>query len=48
MLLQWSMVEYLPFAGINISNSGIYTKNPENSTPLTREDVDKYFCNNSK
>lgn len=41
MLLQWSMVEYLPFAGINISNSGIYTKNPENSTPLTRADVDK-------
>tara|TARA_R110000737_G_scaffold211948_1_gene229501 strand:+ start:25510 stop:26019 length:510 start_codon:yes stop_codon:yes gene_type:complete len=40
MLLHWSMVEYLPYAGVNISNGGIYTKNPENSTALTRDDVD--------
>ena len=40
MLLHWSLVEYLPFAGVNISNGGIYTKNPENSTALTKEHVD--------
>ena len=40
MLLQWSMVEYLPYAGVNIANGGIYTKNPENSTALTKEHVD--------
>ena len=37
MLLHWSMVEYLPYAGVNIANGGIYTKNPENSTALTKE-----------
>ena len=40
MLMHWSMVEYLPFAGVNIANGGIYTKNPENSTALTKEHVD--------
>jgi len=40
MLLQWAMVEYLPFAGVNIANGGIYTKNPENSTALTVDHVD--------
>lgn len=40
MLLHWSMVEYLPYAGVNIANGGIYTKNPENSTSLTKEHVD--------
>ena len=40
MLLHWSMVEYLPYAGVNISNGGIYTKNPENSTALSKEQVD--------
>ena len=40
MLLHWSMVEYLPYAGVNIANGGIYTKNPENSTALTEEHVD--------
>ena len=25
MLLHWSMVEYLPYAGVNIANGGIYT-----------------------
>lgn len=41
MLLHWSMVEYLPFAGVNIANGGVYTKNPENSTALSREDIEK-------
>ena len=40
MLLHWSMVEYLPYAGVNISNGGIYTKNPENSTALSKDHVD--------
>jgi hypothetical protein len=40
MLLHWSLVEYLPYAGVNIANGGIYTKNPENSTALTKEHVD--------
>ena len=40
MLLDWSMVEYLPYAGVNIANGGIYTKIPENSTALTKEHVD--------
>ncbi len=40
MLLHWSMVEYLPYAGVNIANGGIYTKNPENSTALSKEQVD--------
>jgi hypothetical protein len=40
MLLHWSLVEYLPFAGVNISNGGIFTKNPENSTALSKEHVD--------
>lgn len=40
MLLHWAMVEYLPYAGVNIANGGIYTKNPENSTALTKEHVD--------
>jgi hypothetical protein len=40
MLMHWAMVEYLPYAGVNIANGGIYTKNPENSTALTKEQVD--------
>jgi hypothetical protein len=40
MLLHWSMVEYLPYAGVNIANGGIYTKNPENSTALSKDHVD--------
>ena len=40
MLLHWSMVEYLPYAGVNIANGGIYTKNPENSTALSKDQVD--------
>jgi len=40
MLLHWSMVEYLPYAGVNIANGGIYTKNPENSTALSKEQID--------
>ena len=40
MLLHWSLVEYLPFGSVNIANGGIYQKNPENSTAISREHVD--------
>lgn len=40
MLLHWSLVQYLPFGSVNIANGGIYQKNPENSTAITREHVD--------
>jgi len=45
MLEHFTMVEYLPYAGVNISNSGIYTKNPENSTALTKDHVDSLIEN---
>jgi len=40
MMLHWSMVEYLPFGSVNIANGGIYQKNPENSSSITRDHVD--------
>ena len=40
MLLHWSMVEYLRYAGVNIANGGIYKGWQENSTALTKEHVD--------
>lgn len=39
MLMHWAMVEYLPYAGVNIANSGVFVKTPENSTALTRDEV---------
>jgi len=40
MLIYWAMVEYLPYAGINITNNGIFSTQPENSTVLDKERVD--------
>lgn len=40
MLLYWAMVEFLPFGSVNIANGGIYQKNPENSTAISRDHVD--------
>ena len=40
MLLHWSLVEYLPFGSVSIGNGGIFQKNPENSTAITKEHVD--------
>lgn len=40
MLIYWSMVEYLPYAGVNITNSGIFSTQPENSTVLDKNRVD--------
>ena len=34
------MVEYLPFAGVNITNNGIFSTQPENSTVLDKDRVD--------
>ena len=39
MLMHWAMVEYLPYAGVNIANSGVFVKTPENSTALTRDEI---------
>jgi hypothetical protein len=40
MLIYWAMVEYLPYAGINITNSGIFSTQPENSTVLDKDRID--------
>lgn len=47
MLIYWAMVEYLPYAGVNITNGGIYTQNPENATALDKERVD-FLIENSR
>jgi len=47
MLIYWAMVEYLPYAGVNITNGGIYTHNPENATALDKDRVD-YLISNSR
>jgi hypothetical protein len=39
MLIYFSMVEYLPFAGVNITNNGIFSTQPENSTVLDKDRV---------
>ena len=40
MLIYWAMVEYLPYAGMNITNNGIFSMQPENSTVLDKNRVD--------
>ena len=40
ILIYFSMVEYLPFAGVNITNNGIFSTQPENSTVLDKDRVD--------
>jgi hypothetical protein len=40
MLIYWAMVEYLPYAGVNITNNGIFSMQPENSTVLDKNRVD--------
>ena len=47
MTIYWAMVEYLPYAGVNITNGGIYTHNPENSTALDKDRVD-FLIENSR
>jgi hypothetical protein len=40
MLIYWAMVEALPYLGINITNGGIFSTQPENSTVLDKNRVD--------
>lgn len=40
MLIQWSLVEYLPFAAYQISNKGVYKHNSENSITPDKNEVD--------
>ena len=40
ILIYFSMVEYLPFAGVNITNNGIFSTQPENSTVLDKDRVE--------
>lgn len=45
MLIYWAMVQYLPYAGINITNGGIFTNNPENATALDKDRIDDLIEN---
>jgi len=40
MLIHFAMVEYLPFAAYQMSNSGIYRTTNEKGNPLDKEEVD--------
>ena len=40
MLIQWALVEYLPFAAYTISNGGVFKHNSENSTTADKLEVD--------
>tara|TARA_R100001460_G_scaffold99527_1_gene142806 strand:+ start:92 stop:595 length:504 start_codon:yes stop_codon:yes gene_type:complete len=40
MLIHWSMVEALPFLGIQIANNGIFRPTSENGSALPKEEVD--------
>ena len=40
MLIQWAMVEYLPFAAYSIKNGGIYKHTSENSEVVSKDEVD--------
>ncbi len=39
-LIYWAFNEFLPFAGINITNAGIFSQQPENATALDKNRVD--------
>jgi hypothetical protein len=40
MVIQWAMVEYLPFAAYTIGNGGVFKHNSENSTTAEKIEVD--------
>lgn len=40
MLVQWSLVMYIPFGSVTIANGGIYRHSSENSEPFSKEDTD--------
>jgi len=44
MLVHFSMVEYLPFSGVTISNNGIYKHNSENSSIIDQDELEKLIA----
>jgi hypothetical protein len=40
MLIHFAMTEYLPFAAYTIANGGVYKKGAENSSNVSKEEVD--------
>lgn len=41
MLIHYAMVDYLPFASYQISNSGVYKHRSENSDTVSPQEIDK-------
>ena len=40
MVIHWTMVEYLPYASIKISEKGVFKHNSENSTTVEKSEID--------
>ena len=40
MVIHWTMVEYLPYASIKISEKGVFKHNSENSTVVDKAEID--------
>jgi len=40
MVIHWTMVEYLPYASIKISEKGVFKHNSENSTVVDKTEID--------
>ena len=44
LLVHFSLVEYLPFSGVTISNNGIYKHNSENSSIIDQDELEKLIA----
>ena len=40
MLMRWALVEYMPFAAYTIANNGVFKHNAENSSDVSKEEID--------
>ena len=40
MLIQFAMIEYLPFASVQISSGGVFKHNSENSESVSKDEID--------
>lgn len=40
MLMRWALVEYMPFAAYTIANNGVFKHNSENSSDVSKEEID--------
>jgi hypothetical protein len=40
VLIYYAMVEYLPFAAIQVSNGGVFKHLPENASPVDKSEID--------